>query len=131
MIDFPFEKCKRCTNPVRLVDIHGKTIGRRCYYQLDTMKEWWDKDDCDHFFEPKNAKTSELGDALQHSKAKRTQCPDEELWFPCCRTCMDWYDKYQDEGVNQESSCYCISHHSEMNTRRLVGETDCPYKMPY
>lgn len=78
MIDFPFEKCKKCTNPVRIVDIHGKTIGRKCYYQLDTMKEWWDEDDCEHFFEPKNVKISELGEALRYAKSKRTQCPDED-----------------------------------------------------
>ena len=72
MIDFPFEKCKICANPVRLVDIHGKTIGRKCYYQLDTMKEWWDKDDCEHFFEPKNVKTSELSEALKYMVQKCT-----------------------------------------------------------
>lgn len=129
MNKYPFEKCKLCEHPVRLVDTHGKTIGRRCYFQLDTMKEAWDEEDCQHFFEPKNQQTSVLGQALEYIKKK--QCPDSELWFPCCRTCMDWYDKYQDNGVNQEPSCYCISHHSEMDTRRLTGETDCPYKMPY
>lgn len=55
MNKYPFEKCKLCEHPVRLVDTHGKTIGRRCYFQLDTMKEAWDEEDCQHFFEPKKS----------------------------------------------------------------------------
>lgn len=131
MIGYPFEKCKKCINPIRLVDIHGKTIGRRCYYQLDSMKEWWDKEDCEHFFEPKT-QTSVLGEALRYAEKKRKQCPEEELWFPCCRNCMEWYDCYQENSVSSEPSCFCISIHSEeMSIARLIGQKDCPHRVPY
>lgn len=67
-MEYRFKKCKKCLHPIRIVDIHGKTIDTRCYYQIDTMKEWWDEEDCAHFFEPKVQVTSERGEYLASKK---------------------------------------------------------------
>lgn len=103
-IGFPFDKCKKCLHPVRLVDIHGKTIGRKCWFQIDTMKEWWDKEDCEHFFEPKDEKTSVLSDALKYAKTKRKQhkC---KYYHELCSHCLNWASPEDIEADKADDCC--------------------------
>ena len=64
-------------------------------------------------------------------KKKIKQCPDSDLWCSQCRTCIDWYDCYQDYGPNPEATSFCLNSQCEKNrSKHLRGEDfECKFFM--
>lgn len=55
--------------------------------------------------------------------AKINQCPDSDLWTSQCRTCIDWYDCYRDDGPNPEATSFCLRSDCEhIRHKHSLGE---------